>query len=302
VHHALGDGLSVTDGLVRLLTDEAVGTPTGARTAEALHTADVTWAARLSGARERARATGTVVRGIGSLAVQRPAGRSPLVGRSAPAPRRLSVTLDGAEVRRAARAHGVGTTVVVLAALAQALHDELDLPPRTRAMVPLTTRTRAGTGSRADGNRTAAVALDLATGPMAVEERIAAVEKALTRGSRAGQPEGAAAVLTGLGLLPGRLQAPLVRLVYGRRFFHLLASVMPGARRPLHIRGGLIAEVQPVLPLAEGVGLAVGAMHWGRHTCVGITADTSVVPDIGGIPAGFARSLRSMHPGGVHGG
>jgi UDP-N-acetylglucosamine:LPS N-acetylglucosamine transferase len=283
VHHALGDGLAVTDGLIRLLTDENAGTP-AARMA----------AAGGEGRGDRLRHALTVVRGIASLATAGPAGRSPLVGRSAPAPRRLSVDLDGGEVRRAARAHGVGTTVLVLAALAQTLHEEFDAPPRIRTMVPMTTRTRAGVGSRAGGNRTAAVSVDLPTGPMSPAERIARVDRALAAGSSAGQPEGAAAVLAALGLLPGRVQAPLVRLVYGRRFFHLLASVMPGARRPQHVRGGLIRTVQPVLPLADGVGLAVGALHWGRYTCVGITADPAVLPVIEGIPAGLRRSLGSM--------
>jgi diacylglycerol O-acyltransferase len=286
VHHALGDGLAVTDGLIRLLTDENAGTP-AARMAAASDPASGGRSARLRHAL-------TVVRGIASLATAGPAGRSPLVGRSEPAPQRLAVDLDGSAVRRAARAHGVGTTVLVLAALAQTLHEEFDAPPRIRTMVPMTTRTRAGVGSLAGGNRTAAVSVDLPTGPMSPAERITRVDRALAAGSSAGQPEGAAAVLAALGLLPGRLQAPLVRLVYGRRFFHLLASVMPGARRPLHVRGGLITTVQPVLPLADGVGLAVGALHWGRYTCVGITADPGVLPGIEGIPAGLGRSLGSM--------
>ncbi|WP_433508105.1 MGDG synthase family glycosyltransferase [Pseudonocardia halophobica] len=283
VHHALGDGLAVTDGLIRLLTDENAGTP-AARMA----------AAADGGRGARLRHALTVVRGIASLATAGPVGRSPLVGRSGPGPRRIAVDLDGSAVRRAARAHGVGTTVLVLAALAQTLHEEFDAPLRIRTMVPMTTRTRAGVGSRAGGNRTAAVSVDLPTGPMTPTERIARVDAALAAGSSAGQPEGAAAVLAALGLLPGRVQAPLVRLVYGRRFFHLLASVMPGARRPLHVRGGLITTVQPVLPLADGVGLAVGALHWGRYTCVGITADPAVLPVIEGIPAGLRRSLGSM--------
>jgi hypothetical protein len=284
VHHAIGDGLAVTDGLIRLLTDENAGTP-------AARTATDTAA---GGRGARLRHALTVLRGIASLAAAGPAGRSPLVGRSAPAPRRLAVDLDGAAVRRAARAHQVGTTVLVLAALAQTLHEELDAPPQVRAMVPMTTRTRAGVGSRAGGNRTAAVSIDLPTGPMSPAERIARVDEALAAGSSAGQPEGAAAVLAALGLLPGGVQAPLVRLVYSRRFFHLLASVMPGARRPLHVRGGLITRVQPVLPLADGVGLAVGALHWGRYTCIGVTADPAVLPVIEGIPAGLRRSLGSM--------
>ncbi|MFR9801394.1 MGDG synthase family glycosyltransferase [Pseudonocardia sp. RS010] len=286
VHHALGDGLAVTDGLIRLLADEHAEAP-ATRAAAAAGTGS---AARWT----RLRYALTVVRGIASLATAGPPGRSPLVGRSGPGPRRLSVDVDGAEVRRAARAHGVGTTVLVLAALAQTLHEELDAPPRIRTMVPMTTRTRAGVRSRAGGNRTAAVSVDLPTGPMSPAERVARVDAALAAGSATGQPEGAAAVLAALGLLPGRVQGPLVRLVYGRRFFHLLASVMPGARRPLHLRGGLISTVQPVLPLADSVGLAVGALNWGRYTCIGITADPAVLPVTQGIPAGLRRSLGSM--------
>jgi diacylglycerol O-acyltransferase len=69
---------------------------------------------------------------------------------------------------------------------------------------------------------------------------------------------------------------------------------MPGSRRPLHLRGGLIAAVYPVLPLAEGVGLAVGALNWGRWTCLGITADDGILDVIEGIPPRLQGSLRGM--------
>ncbi|MCW0212885.1 MAG: WSD1 family O-acyltransferase, partial [Pseudonocardia sp.] len=222
---------------------------------------------------------------------------SPLVGRSSgPAHRRAGVALDGAAIRAAARAHGVGTTVLVLAVLADAVARTLgpDAPARVRAMVPMTTRTRTGVGSRATGNRTAAVSVDLPTGPMSPAERVALVDRAMTAGSTAGQPEGAAAALAGLGALPGWAQRPLVRFVYGRRVFHLLASVMPGTRRSLHLNGGPITAVYPVLPLAEGVGLAVGALNWGRWTCLGITTDEGIFPVIEGIPARVEESLRGM--------
>jgi diacylglycerol O-acyltransferase len=289
VHHSLGDGLAVTDALCRLLTDERAGAAPGARTGGGAPARPAA-GARLAHA-------ATVLRGIASLAAAGPAGRSPLVGRSSgPRHRRVGVRLDGAEIRRAARAHGVGTTVLVLAVLADALHHLLgpDAPHRVRAMVPMTTRTRAGVGSRAAGNRTAAVSVDLPTGPMTPAERVALVARAVADGATAGQPEGAAAALVGLGALPRWLQRRLVRLVYGRRAFHLLASVMPGSRRPLHLRGGLITAVYPVLPLAEGVGLAVGALNWGRWTCLGITADDGILPVIGGIPTRLQGSLRGM--------
>jgi hypothetical protein len=281
VHHVLGDGLAVTDALIRLLTDEGDARPAADRTAVAAQ-----GAGRI---RAAARHALVVVRGVASLAAAGTAGRSPLTGRSSgPAHRRLSVLFDGAQVRAAARTHGVGTTVLLLAVVAETLHglfaERGQVPRSVRAMVPLTTRTSAGVASRTPGNRTAAVSLDLPTGPMAPARRVALVAQALAAGSSAGQPEGAAAVLTLMGLLPGRIQEVLVRRIYGRRFFHLLASVMPGARRALHVGGVPLIEVHPVLPLADGVGLAVGAMHWGRTTALGITVDDALVRDIRGIP------------------
>jgi hypothetical protein len=210
------------------------------------------------------------------------------------------VCFDGAQVRAAARAHGVSTTVLLLAVVAETLHSLLAerdpdaVPARVRTMVPITTRTSATVRSRALGNRTAAVSIDLPVGPMSPAERVARVGTALAAGSSAGQPDGAAAVLRLLGLLPRQVQALLVRHIYGQRFFHALASVMPGSRRPLHSRGGLIREAYPVLPLADRVGLAVGAFNWGRTTAIGITADPGLIPEIGGIPDRVKASLRRM--------
>ena len=289
VHHTLGDGLAVTDALIRLLTDEAsqatAGPPAQDRDPP-------------TGPADRVRRAATAVRGIGSLAIAGGAGTSPLAGPvTSAAHRRVGVCFDGAQVRAAARAHGVGTTVLLLAVVAETLHGLLAervpdaVPARIRIMVPITTRTSATVRSRALGNRTAAVSIDLPVGQMSPAERVTQVGTALAAGSSAGQPEGAAAVLRILGLLPNRVQALLVRHIYGQRFFHALASVMPGSRRPKHSRGGLIREVYPVLPLADGVGLAVGALHWGATTAIGITADPGLVPEIGGIPDRIKASL-----------
>lgn len=293
VHHSLGDGLAVTDALIRLFTDEEASAP-GVREA-------VTTGAPV-GRRDRLRRAVTVVRGIAALATAGTAGRSPLTGTVAgPAHHRVGVHVDGARLRAAARAHGVGTTVLVLAVVADLVHRHLaahgGAPDTVRTMVPLTTRTSLGVGSRSVGNRTAAVSIDLPTGPMPAAERVSRVADALAAGAAGGQPEGAAAVLNLLGLLPGRVQEVLVRAVYGHRFFHLIASVMPGARRPLHMRGALIREVYPVLPLADGVGLAVGALNWGTGTNVGLSVDAGIVPDIRGIPDGIEASLRDMCKG-----
>jgi hypothetical protein len=190
----------------------------------------------------------------------------------------VSRVRDAAQVRALARALGTSTTVVVAAAVAEALA----APGATtvRAMVPLTVRLRADADHGQTGNRTAAVAVDLPVAPGPVGRRVAAVAAALERGRASGQAEGSAAVLAVLGRFPRWAQRGFAHLTYGGRFFHLIVSVMPGVRRPIHIGGGLVAEVVPVLPLAEGVGVAVGAIAWGRTLGLGLALDDAMLGDV----------------------
>ncbi len=276
VHHSLGDGLGVTDALVRLFTDESAGVPVGSRRDERPDAPDDD-RARRSARRALARRRLT---GVAALARAGGARAGALGDRSrggATTTRLVSRVVDAAEVRALARALGTSTTVVVVAAVAEALAG----PGATtvRAMVPLTARLRAGADHAQTGNRTAAVAVDLPVAPGPVRKRVGDVAAALERGQGSGQAEGSAAVLAALGRFPRIVQRVFARLTYGGRFFHLIVSVMPGVRRPLHIGGGLVAEVVPVLPLAEGVGVAVGAIAWGRTLGIGITVDDAVLAD-----------------------
>jgi hypothetical protein len=278
-HHCLGDGLAVTDALVRLLTDEGATVPAGSRPADGPIGPDR--AARRALARRRAA-------GIAALARAGGARRGALGGRSrrgrsrgdrsrggAVTTRLVTRIVDAGEVRTVARALGTSTTIVVLTLVAEALA----APGATtvRAMVPLTARLRAGADADGTGNRTAAVAVDLPVAPAPVRRRVAAVADAVARAQGSGQAEGSAAVLSALRCLPGPAQRLFARLTYHGRFFHLIVSVMPGVRRPLHIGGGLVREVVPVLPLAEGVGVAVGALAWGRTLGLGLSVDEAVL-------------------------
>ncbi len=274
LEHALGDGLAVTDTLIRLLADGGIPSPSEAAPARA------SWQARI-------RHAGIVASGLVSLARAGFAPPSPLVGHMDVRRRQFAtLALPGPAVRGAARAHGVGTTALLLGVLAEALHRLLTQRAPTavgqqlRAMVPMTTRTAAGTSSRALGNRTTAVAVDLPVGPMPPALRVVEVAQRLAELSRRGQPEAAAAAMAVLGALPAPLHAALVRLLYSRRFFTLLASVMPGPRRALYLRGCRVPSVYPVLPLADGVGLAVGVLGWGMMMGVGVTADPAVAGEV----------------------
>jgi UDP-N-acetylglucosamine:LPS N-acetylglucosamine transferase len=277
MHHSLGDGLAVTATLLGLLSDREQ--PRAGPDAS------------LPAARWRARAShaSRVLRGLVSLAGAGPAPSGGPVGASTPARDYAMVELPAAAVRATAREHGVGTTALLLALVGEALHRTdpaaTAVGDRLRAMVPRTTYPlrRAG-GSDQDGNNryrgnhTAAVSLDLPVGPMPLDRRVVSVAEALTRLERADQPVAAQAVVAALGHLPAPLHARLVRSIYRRRFFSLIASVLPGPRKAHYVGGVRVVSVFPVLPLAEGVGLAVGFLTWGDMISVGVTTDTGLLP------------------------
>jgi diacylglycerol O-acyltransferase len=118
--------------------------------------------------------------------------------------------------------------------------------------------------------------------------RVVAVADAQTRLDRADQPVAARVVVEALGRPPAPLHAKLVRLIYRRRYFALIASVLPGPRKAHYVKGVRVVSAFPVLPLADGVGLAVGFLTWGDMIGVGVSADTGLVPD----PTGFAGALK----------
>lgn len=285
LHHTLGDGLAVTATLLALLSDTGRiqraqrGYSGSVYPAEPAKCGTVPWGRM---------AWGRVVRGLASLALAGVAGGG---GVSSSGREYGMVGLPAAAVRACAREHGVGTTALLLTLVGEALHriDPAGTATRDhlRAMVPRTThalrRPSAG-DSKYQGNHTAALAVDLPVGPMPPVRRLVAVAAALARQERADQPVAAQAVVRALGRLP----APLVRLIYGRRFFSLITSVLPGSRKEHYMWNIRIMSVFPLLPLADGVGLAVGFLTWGDMIGVGVTTDP-------GLMTGADRFAGALH-------
>jgi diacylglycerol O-acyltransferase / wax synthase len=307
VHHSLGDGLALTATLLGLLSDQEQP-----QTRNATAPLPVGYRATGNGAvapwRVRASRAGRVLRGLVSLATAgtAPPGGTPgpsTPGPNTPGPDHAMVQLSGTTVRTTAREYGVGTTALLLALLGETLHRTdpagTAVGDRLRAMVPHTTQAlRRASGGGHDGqtryrgsyqgNHTAALTLDLPVGPMPLGRRAVAVAEELSRLERAGQLLAAEAVVAGLGRLPAPLHAVLVRSIYRRRYFNLITSVLPGPRKAHYVWGAHVASVFPVLPLAEGVGLAVGFLSWGDMIGVGVTTDTGLF----GSADRFADALR----------
>lgn len=275
MHHALGDGVAVTDALIRLLADRPPAAPPPRRP-RCPQAGPRQWVRRVARA-------GSVLRGLVSLAGATMPLPEGLAGVSTPERRYATAELPAAKVRAVAREHGVGSSALLLTVVAGALHlllegrDGTTHGQRLRAMVPRSTRpARSGADG---GNWTAAMSLDLPVGPMPPAQRLAQVADALAGLDRAGQPAATHAIMQAQRLLPAGLHERLVRLIGTRRFFNLIVSVLPGSRREHRIAGIRVSAAYPVLSLGT-VGLAIGLISWADVLAIGVTADAAVLPDV----------------------
>ncbi|GAB3548371.1 UDP-N-acetylglucosamine:LPS N-acetylglucosamine transferase/NRPS condensation-like uncharacterized protein [Actinopolyspora lacussalsi] len=295
LHHALGDGIAVTNTLVRLLRDSADDRERDSPPPRNERRATASAAIR-SLVTSRGRTALTVARGMWKLATAGPAPLSPLDGDSTSGRVFDTAELPTSEVRAQARARGIPSSVLLIGLTAEALHRTLAERTGTgpgqhmRVMVPRTTRSPRDTPTaEMFGNHTVAVSVDLPVGPMDAEQRLREVAERLNAGQHDGQPAAAGIAMAALGMLPTPLHRPLVRTIYQRRFFNALVSAMPGSRRPPRVWGALVAEVLPILPLAPGVGTAMGLISWGDTVGVGITADARLE----WLPSRLCEQLRS---------
>lgn len=290
LHHALGDGVSVIGTLDKLVD----GWPVADVRPDAHRGLSATRPDRLS-----LRALALLPVGLWHLARAGQAPTSPFDGRL-PGPRRRVVLaeLPGALVRRTAHHHGARSSELLVSAVAGALHRLLrDRGVDTsgmvqRVVVPLSLR--GGDDAWDEGNWTGAAPVDVPVGPLSEEDRLAAVRRALRAGTGRGQPEAARLLMRAAGLLPASVHGSLARSVYGDRWFNAIVSYMPGRVRPRSCAGARVSATYPVLPVAEGVGLAVGLMPWGRQVGIGITVDPTLVPDADALPAALEEALGAL--------
>jgi hypothetical protein len=186
-------------------------------------------------------------------------------------------------VRDVARAQRVRVSDLLLAAVAGAVRQvrgqqgEHDLPPALRVSVPLMVRQPA---SAPEGNVTAAVMLDVQLGPMSHRQRLADVAARSGRlytGTRALASR--FVISTACAVLPPPVHAWFARTVYGNRFFQAVVSNMPGPTGSHAMAGAPVTQVYPILPLAPGAPIAVGALGWGGLLCLGICVDPTLIED-----------------------
>ena len=284
VHHTLGDSHTLIATLGKLFdpVPAATGAAVLVRAPEG----------RGLGLRPRLRGAARAGRGLCYLAAAGHAPATSVCGPFTSGRRRfIPLALPAREVAMTARSLHASIADLLLAAIAEAVRRLLrsrgeQMPGGViRTAVPRARPVPAGRGKRPLGNRSAAVSLDLPIGPMSLAERLTAVRGRIDTHLRHGEPEAAGLVLRAMNLLPPPVQRRTAAQLYQRRWFSMLVSIFPGARRSHRVLGAGVEEVYPVLALADGVGLAIGAMTWERSLSVGILADAALVPDAGRLAA-----------------
>ena len=81
-------------------------------------------------------------------------------------------------------------------------------------------------------------------------------------------------------VLPPVVHARFARAVYGRRYFHAIVSNIPGPSVQLSLVGLPLREAFPILPLAPGSPIAVGALGVTGGLGMGISVHPDLVPDV----------------------
>ncbi|MFD0689381.1 bifunctional phosphatase PAP2/O-acyltransferase family protein [Actinomadura fibrosa] len=281
LHHAIADGIGVVDILRRILEPRLPEAPD----------------ARGPGGLARAVAA---VPGMVLLGLDGAAPAVAITGRTGPDRGFGTLTLPLRRVRAVARAADARVTDLLLALVGEVVADVLAARGepvagrRLRAAVPLTLRAPAPPGrgrTAVPGNLTAALRLDVPVDGRPVRDRLAAAHRSAERRRRSGRAAASTAAIRLMGALPPALHARAARAAYRSRFFGAIVSNMPGPPVPLSMAGAPLGDVHPILPLADGVPLAVGALSWNGSLHVAVTAEPRALPEAAGFPDGLARAF-----------
>jgi len=179
----------------------------------------------------------------------------------------------------------LGGTVndVMLATIATALRGYLeqhDVQPdgiELRAMVPV--NVRAASEGGALGNRISMMAAPLPVGIHDPLERLRQVRAAMAALKSSGQPARMTRMLEVVELLPPFLQRPLAWMNFQGAPVNTVCTNVPGPPVSLYAQGMRLETLVPIVPLAQGVGLAFAMLSYADSITIGVSADPALVPD-----------------------
>ena len=207
---------------------------------------------------------------------------------------------DLAAYREIRTAHGCTVNDVVLTVVTGALRawllargEPVTSTRRMRAMVPLWV---SGADAPVDDGRVLSTLVDLPVGEQSPALRLQHVAHAMrehTAGNRSVRADTLARIG---GYAPPTLHALGARAVNGisKRIFNLVVTNVPGPQVPLYAAGARMLETYPVVPLADGQGLAVGITSYDGGLFYGFTADRDALPDVDVLAATVDEAFEEL--------
>ncbi|WP_432923398.1 WS/DGAT/MGAT family O-acyltransferase [Microbispora sp. CA-135349] len=201
-----------------------------------------------------------------------------------------------AEVRRVARAFGMGPNDVVMTLCASALrrwlvaHDALPDRPLVAA-VPVALRSRPAAAGAASpdgrvGNRISAMITPLATDVACPRERLAAVRSALAAAKRRFAVSHRSWLDDVCAMVPNAfsvLATPVVFRLAGvaGAGVNLIVSNVPGPRTPLYLCGARMLSYHPLSVVTDATGgISITCASYDGRLDFGILACPSLMPDV----------------------
>jgi diacylglycerol O-acyltransferase / wax synthase len=210
---------------------------------------------------------------------------------------------DLAAYREVRTAHGCTVNDVVLTVVTGALRawllsrgEPVTAASRVRAMVPLWVQ---GTDAPAAAGRVLSTLVDLPVGEPNPALRLQHVAHAMREHTTGSRSVRAAALARIGGYAPPTLHALGARAVNGisKRIFNLVVTNVPGPQVPLYAGGARMLDTYPVVPLADGQGLAVGVTSYDGGLFYGFNADRDALADVDVLAGSVGEAFDELRVG-----
>ncbi|HWP66329.1 MAG TPA: WS/DGAT domain-containing protein, partial [Candidatus Limnocylindria bacterium] len=154
-----------------------------------------------------------------------------------------------------------------------------------RAMCPVNVRSKEE--HLALGNRVSMMVATLPVGIHDPYERLRQVRAGMARTKARGLAGKMGRVLELIEWVPAPLQVPLAQLPIWVPPFNTICTNVPGPPVSLYVQGQRLETLVPLVPLAQGIGLAFAILSYADTVTIGVTADPALVGD----PAPIADDL-----------
>jgi WS/DGAT/MGAT family acyltransferase len=212
-----------------------------------------------------------------------PVPATPFNGHVSTLRRIVWATFDLREVKAVKNRLGGTVNDVVLTVISAALRRYLEArghdPDRVelRAMCPV--NVRASEEHLHLGNRVSMLVAPLPVGIFDPLERMRQVRTAMAQIKKSGESSRMTKMLDLLNLVPPPLQAPLGSIPVAAAPLNTVCTNVPGPPVSLYVQGRRIEILVPMVPLAQGIGLAFAIMSYADTLTIGVTFDPALIRD-----------------------